>query len=131
MDHGRRGVSDVVGTLLLLEITVALFASIVVIVNQFPRPPSQPFGQFEATLTCAYTGVGANGSRPSRSHGSPALPSRTPAFRTSSTPRPSPRSSPPRSQSRTASQASGCGRSARRGPSTSRTLPSLPRTTSP
>lgn len=48
--RSRGGVSDVVGTILLLALTVTLFASIFFFVNTFPRPPSQPANQFQATL---------------------------------------------------------------------------------
>ena len=52
----RRGVSDVVGTILLLALTVTLFSSIFFFVNTFPRPPAQPSSQFSAQLI--YGGVG-------------------------------------------------------------------------
>ncbi|MCI4330645.1 MAG: type IV pilin [Thermoplasmata archaeon] len=45
-----RAVSDVVGTILLLALTVTLFASIFFFVNTFPRPPPQPANQFQAQL---------------------------------------------------------------------------------
>lgn len=51
--------SDVVATILLLAISVSLFASILVIVNQFPRPPSQPSGAFQASLAYSARGGGA------------------------------------------------------------------------
>ncbi|MCI4350946.1 MAG: type IV pilin [Thermoplasmata archaeon] len=47
---GGRGVSDVVATILLLALTVTLFASIFFFVNTFPRPPPQPANQFQAQL---------------------------------------------------------------------------------
>lgn len=46
----RRGVSDVVATILLLALTVALFASIFVFVTTFPQPTPQDNNQFQATL---------------------------------------------------------------------------------
>ncbi|MCI4319314.1 MAG: type IV pilin [Thermoplasmata archaeon] len=51
-----RGVSDVVATILLLALTVTLFASIFFFVNTFPRPPPQPANQFAAQLL--YGGAG-------------------------------------------------------------------------
>ena len=55
---GRRGVSDVVATILLLALTVTLFASIFAFVTQFPPPPSQNNNQFQASLI--YTSSGLN-----------------------------------------------------------------------
>jgi type IV pilin/CARDB protein len=49
--RNRRGVSDVVATILLLALTVTLFASVFFFINTFPRPPPQPANQFSATLT--------------------------------------------------------------------------------
>jgi hypothetical protein len=46
-----RGSSDVVGTILLLAITVTLFGAVFFFVNAFPRPPSQSNSQFSATLS--------------------------------------------------------------------------------
>ena len=48
--------SDVVATILLLALTVTLFASIFFFVNTFPRPPPQPANQFAAQLL--YGGAG-------------------------------------------------------------------------
>lgn len=53
--RASRGVSDVVATILLLGLTVTLFASIFFFVNTFPTPPPQPENQFTAALT--YTGT--------------------------------------------------------------------------
>ncbi|HZY70596.1 MAG TPA: type IV pilin [Thermoplasmata archaeon] len=47
--------SDVVATILLLALTVTLFAAIFFFVTTFPTPPPQPSNQFSATLT--YGGV--------------------------------------------------------------------------
>ncbi len=47
---GRRGVSDVVATILLLALTVTLFASIFAFVTAFPAPPAQNNNQFQASL---------------------------------------------------------------------------------
>jgi flagellin-like protein len=48
--RSRRGVSDVVATILLLALTVTLFASIFAFVTSFPAPPAQNSNQFQATL---------------------------------------------------------------------------------
>lgn len=45
-----RGVSDVVATILLLALTVTLFASIFAFVTTFPSPPAQNNNQFQANL---------------------------------------------------------------------------------
>ena len=45
-----RGVSDVVATIILLALTVVLFAGIFTFVTSFPSPPSQSSNQFQATL---------------------------------------------------------------------------------
>ncbi|MCI4335724.1 MAG: type IV pilin [Thermoplasmata archaeon] len=55
--RASRGVSDVIATILLLGLTVTLFASIFFFVNTFPVPPPQPENQFTAGLT--YGGSGA------------------------------------------------------------------------
>ena len=49
--RNRRGVSDVVATILLLALTVTLFASIFAFVTSFPSPPAQNSNQFQASLT--------------------------------------------------------------------------------
>jgi hypothetical protein len=54
--QSRRAVSDVVATILLLALTVVLFASIFAFVTQFPAPPAQNSNQFQATLTSAQNG---------------------------------------------------------------------------
>jgi flagellin-like protein len=46
----RRGVSDVVATILILAMTVTLFASIFAFVGSFPAPPPQNVSQFQATV---------------------------------------------------------------------------------
>ncbi|MHB8351813.1 MAG: hypothetical protein ACYDFT_03850 [Thermoplasmata archaeon] len=54
-----RGLSDVIGTILLLGLTVTLFASVFLFVNTFPTPSPQPTGQFSAGLGYTYiSGVG-------------------------------------------------------------------------
>src|SRR5208283_2886777 len=54
----RRGVSDVVATILLLGLTVTLFASIFAFVTTFPTPPAQNNNQFQASLTYFANGSG-------------------------------------------------------------------------
>ena len=49
--RSTRAVSDVVGTILLLALTVTLFSSIFFFVSTFPTPPPQPANQFSAYLT--------------------------------------------------------------------------------
>jgi flagellin-like protein len=46
----RRGVSDVVATILLLALTVTLFSAIFAFVSSFPAPPAQNSNQFQASL---------------------------------------------------------------------------------
>jgi Archaeal Type IV pilin, N-terminal len=46
----RRGIADVVATILILALTVTLFASIFAFVTAFPAPPAQNTSQFSATL---------------------------------------------------------------------------------
>jgi flagellin-like protein len=48
--RSRRGVSDVVATILLLALTVTLFSSIFFFVTSFPPPPPQNTSQFSANL---------------------------------------------------------------------------------
>jgi len=50
MNRGRRGVSDVIATILLLALTVVLFSSIFAFVTSFPSPPAQNTSQFSASL---------------------------------------------------------------------------------
>lgn len=49
--RSRRGVSEVVATIILLALTVVLFSAIFAFVTSFPSPPSQSNNQFQATLT--------------------------------------------------------------------------------
>src|SRR5690242_5637212 len=53
-----RAVSDVIATILLLALTVTLFASIFFFVNTFPSPPPQENNQFTSSLT--YSGASGN-----------------------------------------------------------------------
>jgi flagellin-like protein len=50
MHRGRRGVSDVIATILLLALTVVLFSSIFAFVTSFPAPPAQNTSQFSSNL---------------------------------------------------------------------------------
>lgn len=47
----RRGVSDVVATIILLALTVTLFASIFAFVTTFPSPPAQNSTNFQASFS--------------------------------------------------------------------------------
>jgi flagellin-like protein len=49
--RSRRGVSEVVATIILLALTVVLFSAIFAFVTSFPSPPAQSNNQFQATLT--------------------------------------------------------------------------------
>jgi flagellin-like protein len=48
--RSKRGVSEVVGTILILALTVTLFSSIFFFVNTFPKPAQQPTSQFQGQL---------------------------------------------------------------------------------
>jgi len=48
--RARRAVSDVVATILILALTVTLFASIFAFVGSFPAPPPQNVNQFQASI---------------------------------------------------------------------------------
>jgi FlaG/FlaF family flagellin (archaellin) len=52
----RRAVSDVVATILLLALTVTLFASIFFFVTSFPSPPAQNSNQFQGSIQLAANG---------------------------------------------------------------------------
>jgi FlaG/FlaF family flagellin (archaellin) len=57
--RSRHGVSDVVGTILLLALTITLFGTVFLFVNTFPQPAPQPTSQFSASLQFAnVSGVG-------------------------------------------------------------------------
>ena len=47
-DHG--GVSEVIGTILTLSITVVLFSSIILMVDEFPAPGDNVYSDFTATI---------------------------------------------------------------------------------
>jgi len=73
--RGRRGVSDVVATIILLALTVTLFASIFAWVSAFPSPPAQNSNSFQASLTKVANGTGQSVSAISILHLSgPSLP---------------------------------------------------------
>lgn len=55
--RSSRGVSDVVATILLLALTVTLFASVFFFINTFPHPPPQPANQFSAALQYSGTTI--------------------------------------------------------------------------
>ncbi len=59
--RSRRGVSDVVATILLLALTVTLFASIFAFVTSFPSPPPQNANEFQASLVLAPGGTAVSG----------------------------------------------------------------------
>ena len=58
--RGKRGVSDVLGTILILALTVTLFSSIFFFVNTFPKPATQPASQFQGELYYTYTTKGTH-----------------------------------------------------------------------
>lgn len=70
----RRGVSDVVATIILLALTVTLFASIFAFVTTFPSPPHQNGNQFQASLVLSSNGQSATGINITHLTG-PAVPS--------------------------------------------------------
>ena len=53
----RRGVSEVVATIILLSLTVTLFGVIFAFVTSFPAPPAQNSNQFQASLTSSATAI--------------------------------------------------------------------------
>lgn len=53
----RGGVSDIIGTILILAITVTLFSSIFFFVSSFPGPPAQSTSQFNAKLGIVGTNI--------------------------------------------------------------------------
>ena len=57
--RGRRGVAEVVGTILILALTVVLFSSIFFFVNTFPKPATQPSSQFQGELYTTTTTIGS------------------------------------------------------------------------
>src|SRR5271170_5968607 len=59
--RSRRGVSEVVATILLLALTVTLFASIFAFVTSFPAPPAQNSNQFQAKLIIQPNATGTGG----------------------------------------------------------------------
>lgn len=59
--RSRRGVSEVVATILLLALTVVLFSSIFAFVTSFPAPPAQNSNQFQASLVISANSTGDSG----------------------------------------------------------------------
>ncbi len=55
--RSRRGVSDVVATILLLALTVTLFGVIFAFVTRFPAPPASNVNEFEAGLVQGSGGI--------------------------------------------------------------------------
>jgi flagellin-like protein len=55
--RGRRGVAEVVATIILLALTVVLFSAIFAFVTTFPSPPAQSNNQFQASLTYVTSGT--------------------------------------------------------------------------
>jgi hypothetical protein len=51
--RSHRAVADVVATILLLSLTVVLFAALFAFVTRFPSPPAQSTDQFQASLVTA------------------------------------------------------------------------------
>ena len=60
--RSRRGVSEVVATILLLALTVVLFSSIFAFVTSFPAPPAQNADQFQARLIILPNASGGGGT---------------------------------------------------------------------
>ena len=58
--RGRRAVSDVLGTILILALTVTLFSSIFFFVSTFPKPANQPASQFQGELFYSYATKGTH-----------------------------------------------------------------------
>jgi flagellin-like protein len=59
--RSRKGVSEVVATILLLALTVVLFSSIFAWVSAFPAPPAQNADQFQARLLVQPNASGSGG----------------------------------------------------------------------
>lgn len=59
--QSRSGVSDVVATIILLALTVTLFASIFAFVTTFPSPPHQNGNQFQASMILSSNGQSVTG----------------------------------------------------------------------
>lgn len=59
--RSRRGVSEVVATILLLALTVTLFSAIFAFVTSFPSPPAQNSNQFQANLLLSSNGAYVTG----------------------------------------------------------------------
>ncbi|MBX8635587.1 MAG: type IV pilin [Thermoplasmata archaeon] len=53
--HKDSGVSEIIGDILILAMTVTLFSTVFVFVNAFPTPNAQTFANFNATLSSPST----------------------------------------------------------------------------
>ena len=53
------GVSEVIGTILILAMTVVLFSSIIIWVSSIPVPTAQTRLDMESSMTPVYNAVGA------------------------------------------------------------------------
>ena len=58
--RSKRGVSEVLGTILILALTVTLFSSIFFFVSTFPKPATQPASQFQGQLYYSFATKGAH-----------------------------------------------------------------------
>lgn len=58
--RGKRGVSDILGTILILALTVVLFSSIFFFVSTFPKPATQPNSQFQGQLFYSFASKGGH-----------------------------------------------------------------------
>lgn len=58
--RSKLGVSEVVGTILILALTVVLFSSIFFFVNTFPKPATQSASQFQGQLYYTVTSKGSH-----------------------------------------------------------------------
>lgn len=56
--RGKRAVSDVLATILILALTVTLFSSIFFFVSTFPKPATQPNSQFQGKLFYSFVSKG-------------------------------------------------------------------------
>lgn len=81
--RGGHGVSDVVATILLLSLTVVLFAALFTFVTRFPAPPAQDANQFQASVILGSSGTAITGVRILQD-GGPSVPRTDSVYLTSS-----------------------------------------------